>query len=231
MYEIRETGVGATRSREMDELIRQNQLQTDDDRLTARSHHYFRSTNDSDARRMIYDGVYSSFLSDSTCRRVMNEAFRHFFLYLDKDFQKSKTNIDRWRVYTFHIKGKRKRRNVYFTNEEAVERFVGLVPLDVEPIEFETSRSRASTLKLKYEAEQKLPSFDVDLDVFQCFLDLCRGFHVDLSSYPHTLAKIESVLSQLDEVCFQFLVDFFSKEMHDSLIMQKNVTIVDGVIE
>jgi len=230
VYEIRETGVGTARSNEIDGLLREEELYTEDDRLAARGQYYFRYKSNSDAMRIIYDGVYSSFISDSRSKEVMNEAFKHFFLYSDKGFQKSKMDLERWRIYTFNIKGKSKGRSVYFTNKEAVERFIGLVPLEVGPIDFETSRSRASTLKLKYEAGPTLPSLSVDLDVFQCFLDLYRGFHVDLSSYPHTLAKIESVLSQLDEICFQFLVDFFSKEMGEDLIMQKNVKIIDGVI-
>ena len=236
VYEIYETEVDIYRSKEIDDLL--SRICKDLDDVEARSKKrlsiYFKSLAE-DPTMMIYNGVYSIFLDDNLSRRIVNEAFKHFFKYRDDKFQRADIDFENtWTTYTFSISGTRGRKRVYATNKNAIEDMVYInLPLEVDPIDFQMSRARKVELKLRMQTPKNAPPpfFMVDMDVFWAFLRLYQGFHVDLSIFPHISVKIEKFLSDIEELSFPLICGFFDREGQDALKMRGNQYIIDGELQ
>lgn len=234
-YELHETGVDMFRSDKVDQMLSEKLKDLDlvKERSDTRLNIYFKRQI-KDPNMMTYNELYSLFLDDDASRAIINEAFKHFFKYRDVGFQKPDLNVDRdWAYYTFSVRGTRDRKRVYVTNREAIDNFIyTYLPLDVDSVDFERSRSRKVQLRLKSDAERHTrPYFMVDLNVFWTFLRLHQGFQVDLSAYPHVLVKIEKFLTDIEELTFPFLSKFFQEKGEDTLMMEQNKCILDGAIQ
>lgn len=236
VYEVYETGVDICRSKEVDDMLSRTCRDLDDVEIRSRKrlHIYFKSQVENPTR-MIYSGVYSVFLDNNLSRQIINEAFKHFFKYRDDKFQKSDIDFEnKWMAYTFSISGTRGRKRVYGTNKNAIEEMVYInLPLEVGPIDFETSRGREVRLRLRVQTPKKTspPFFMVDMNVFWAFLRLHQGFQVDLSIFPHISVKIEKFLSDIEELSFPLICDFFDHKSQDALMMRDNQYIVDGELQ
>jgi hypothetical protein len=236
VYEIYETGVDIYRSKEVDDLLLHvcEDLYDVESRSKKRLFIYFKSQIENPVG-MIYNGVYSIFLDDNLSRRVINEAFKHFFKYRDDNFQRSDIDFENtWTAYTFNICGTRGRKRVYATNKNSIEEMVYINwPLEVGPIDFQMSQARKVELRLRIQTPKNVPSpfFIVDMDVFWAFLRLYQGFQVDLSIFPHISVKIEKFLSDVEELSFPLICDFFDHKGQDELMMRDNQYIIDGELQ
>lgn len=236
VYEIYETGVDIYRSKEIDDLL--SRVCKDLDAVEVRSKErlsiYFKSQTENPTG-MIYNGVYSIFLDDNLSRRIINESFKHFFKYRDDKFQKSDIDFENtWTTYTFSISGTRGKKRVYATNKNAIEEMVYInLPLEVGPVDFQMSRARKVDLRLRIQAPKNAPPpfFMVDMDVFWAFLRLYQGFQVDLSIFPHISVKIEKFLSDIEELSFPLICDFFDRKGQDVLVMRDNEYVINGELQ
>lgn len=220
-YELRETGIEIDRKLDVDRILLKNYrsaLTNSNARRAARLKIYFKGEVPK-SREMIYSGAYTDFINEKESSKGIKEAFRYFFVYKDRRFQKRPLDLEHtvkgwdWLRYTFLLeiwaKGKKKE---YVTNMSAIEEeFIHKYDyIQVGPVDFQLRRARKVTINLK---SDRKPRFDVDFETFLPFLTLSKGFYVDFSLYPSILAKIERVLSESTDSFRLFLLEWLEKNV------------------
>lgn len=219
-YGPRETGIEKDRAPSVDRILLKNYadaLANSSTRRTARLKIYFKSEVPN-PRKMIYSGAYAEFIDKKGSLMAIKEAFKYFFVYKDRRFQRRLIDLKKtveewdWLRYTFllecWVKGKKKE---YVTNMPAIEdEFIHKYEyIQIEPVDFQ-KRARKVIINLK---SDRRPCFDVDFETFLPFLTLSKGFYVDFSLYPSILAKIERVLSESTDSFRPFLLEWLEKNV------------------
>ena len=230
-YKLQETDVDIYRSREVDKTLFSKYtfaLADNVTRRTSRLKLFFRGEIENPIQ-MIYDRAYATYLDQERSSEIIRKAFRYFFVYTDKRFQKQLSEIEKiiereeWLLYLFNTEFWTKRKREVITNKQAIEEFVEkYLPLEVRPADF-NKRSRKILVSLKDKSFSK-PEFEIDLETFLPFLMLSKGFYVDFSLHPSILAKIERITSELQDIFRIFFFQWLERNMSNKERMSSSPT-------